>query len=179
MTPKFLLADSDPDACLPFIIHTQEPQFFALMTPKFKGTSESLLEIHDLRTALRGINLYPGFLTNPANINAEQMMSLFHQSAKYMLENVVGRNSRHQVADKDISVVWRETGTYAPKHLYAETESGDFVIRTESPRMIIQLTSSRGEQVIWEEDSTAEELEKARLEARDFRKDYMKRELAA
>jgi len=179
MTPKFLLADSDPDASLPFIVHTQKPQFFALMTPKFKGTAESLLEMGDLRTALRGINLYPGFLTNPVNFNAKQMMNLFHKSAKYLLENVVGRNTQHQVADENISIVWRESGTYAPKHLYAESEQGDFVIRTESPRMIIQLTGSRGEQVIWEEPGTPDAIEKALVEAREFRAEYVKRELAA
>ena len=179
MTPKFLLADSDPDASLPFIVHTQKPQFFALMTPKFKGTPESLLEMSDLRTALRGINLYPGFLTNPLDINATQMMELFHESAKHLLENVVGRDAQHQITDEDISVVWRESGTYAPKYLYAESELGDFVIRTESPRMIIQLTGNRGEQIIWEEPGTPESSDKARTEAREFRKDYVKRELAA
>ena len=179
MTPKFLLADSDPDASLPFIVHTEAPRFFALMTPKFKGTTESLNEMHDLRTALRGINLYPGFLSNPQNVSAEQIMTLFHESAHYMLENAIGRNSRHGVADQDISVVWRESGSYAPKHLYAETDLGDFVIRTESPRLIFQVTGTRGEQLIWSESSTPEALAKAQAEARSFRLDYVKRELAA
>ena len=45
--------------------------------------------------------------------------------------------------------------------------------------MIFQLTSSRGEQVIWEEASTPELIGKARVEAREFREEYVKRELAA
>lgn len=179
MTPKFLLADSDPDASLPFIVHTQEPQFFALITPKFNGTTESLLAGGDFRKALRGVNIYPGFLSSPTNLTAREIMQLFHQGAHFMMENAIGKNTRHQVKDKDISVVWRESGTYAPKHLFAETELGDFVIRVESPRLILQSSNLRGEQIIWQEPASAEATEAAVLEARAFREDYLKRELAA
>ena len=179
MTPKFLLADSDPDASLPFIVHTQEPQFFALVTPKFKGTTESLLETGDFRSALRGVNIYPGFLKNPSNSSARDLLSLFHSGAHFMMDNAIGRMARHQVEEKDIAVVWRETGTYAPKHLFAETDFGDFVIHTESPRFILQSDSARGERIVWQETSQRGDLDSAIADARQFREEYLMRELAA
>ena len=179
MTPKFLLADSDPDASLPFVVHTQAPQFFALMTPKFRGTSAALLESGNFLSALRGMNLYPGYLARPTGLSATQMMSTFYQGAHFMIDNAIGKNARGQVHDHDISIVWRESGTYAPKHLFAETEFGHFVIRTEHPRLIIQANTSRGEEIIWQESASTAEIESAITEARRYRKDYLERELTA
>ncbi len=178
MTPKFLLADSDPDASLPFVVHTQSPQFFALLTPKFRGSAASLLESGDFRSALRGINLYPGFLTNPAGLTATQMMLTFYQSAHFMIENAIGAKMRQQVKDEDISIVWRESGTYAPKHLFAETETGQFVIRTEHPRLIVHANSPRGEIIIWQETASLTETASAIAEAQSFREEYLDKELA-
>lgn len=179
MAPRFLLADSDPDATLPFIVHTRAPQFVALMTPKFTPDLEQLREIADLRMVLRGVNLYPGFLTNPQNASAEQIMALFHKGAHFILDNTFGSDPRNRMVDRDISIIWRDEGTRIPKHLLAETPLGDVIVRTESPSLMVRFHSLRGEEIIWQQEATERDTLQALAEARLFQTDYHRRECAA
>lgn len=178
MTPKFLLADSDPDASLPFLVHTKAPLFFALAIPKLAQASSAWEDVVDPRKIVRGLNLYPGFLTSPERLSEGQLMALIHDGAEFLLENIVGTEARQALSTECISVVWRESGTYAPKHLLADSEQGTFVIHTQFPRLIVQLNGTRGEQVIWYESCQESELLAAANAARHFRSDYLRKELA-
>ena len=179
MTPRFLLADSDPDATLPFIVHTRAPQFVALMTPKFHPDLEALREISDLRTALRGVNLYPGFLTHPHNATAEQIMSLFHKGAHYILDNTFGRDLRNRMVDRDVSIIWRDEGARIPKHLLAETPLGDVIVRTEFPRLMVRFNTRGSEDILWKQEANERDTHRAIADARLFQTDYHRRECAA
>lgn len=178
MTPKYLLADSDPDASLPFLVHTQAPFFFALAIPKLSSASTAWENVQDPRKIIRGLNLYPGFLTTPELLSEGQLMALIHCGAEFLLENIVGTEARQALSPECISVVWRESGTYAPKHLLADSDQGSFIIHTQFPRLIVQLSGPRGEQVIWYESCQESELLNAVNEARHFRSDYLRKELA-
>jgi hypothetical protein len=178
MTPKFLLADSDPDASLPFLVHTQAPLFFALAIPKLSPGTHGTALSEDPRTLVRGLNLYPGFLTTPDVLPEEQLMEMIHRGAEFLLENVVGTDTRKRLCPESVSIVWRESGTYAPKHLFAESDQGTFVIRTQFPRLIVQLSGVRGEQIIWYESCRERELLSALDECRHFRSEYLGKELA-
>ncbi len=180
MDGNFVIADSDPSTCMPFIVHLAEPRFFAMVMPKLRRPSgnRELVETMSPGTALRGLNLYPAFMTNPGSYDYKDLMSLFQQGARQFWTSMMGGGAGRDLPDSEISVVFREEGAYVPPHLLGSDGQASYIIRTESPKMIWQLSNESNRECSWKESCSELEFEEGTAAAFSFYKQYLEREEA-
>ena len=178
MDAKFLIADSDPSTCLPFIVHLAEPRFFAMVLPKlrdFDGERDGIEKMSP-SSALRGLNIYPAFMSNPAGYDYAELMGLFQEGARQFWSCMMTGGGKRQLLDSEIAVIFRDEGTFVPSHLYGSDGRQSYIIRTESPRMIWQMSDETERQCAWSETCSELEFEKGTAAAFSFYKEYLEQE---
>ncbi len=178
MDANFVIADSDPSTCMPFIVHLAEPRFFAMIMPKVRQPSSGREGVESMNpgSALRGLNLYPAFMTDPSGYDYKELMGLFQAGARQFWKSMMGGGAGRNLPDSEISVVFREEGTFVPPHLYGSDGQASYIIRTESPKMIWQVSDEMSRECSWRETCTDIEFEAGTAEAFSFYQQYLEQE---
>jgi len=178
MDANFVIADSDPSTCMPFIVHLAEPRFFAMIMPKVRQPSSGRESVESMSpgSALRGLNLYPAFMTDPSGYDYKELMALFQKGARQFWRSMMGGGAARNLPDSEISVVFREEGTFVPPHLYGSDGQASYIIRTESPKMIWQVSDEMSRECSWRETCTDLEFEEGTAAAFSFYKQYLEQE---
>lgn len=163
---------------MPFLVHLAEPRFFAMVLPKLQteGETRESVEMMSPATALRGLNLYPAFLTDPSAYRYEDLMELFQKGAREFWSSMMGGAAGRLLSDEAITVVFREEGSMVPSHLYGSDGQQSYIIRTESPKMIWQLSDETSRECSWREACSELEFEKGTAAAFSFYQEYLKQE---
>ena len=180
MDANFVIADSDPSTCMPFIVHLAEPRFFAMVLPKLRtsaGVRENV-ETMSPGSALRGLNLYPAFMTDPTGYEYKHLMELFQKGARQFWQSMMGGGAANEVPDSEISVVFHEEGAFVPPHLYGSDGQQSYIIRTQSPKMIWQLSDESDRECSWRENCSDLEFEEGTAAAFNFYQRYLEQEEA-
>ncbi len=163
---------------MPFIVHLAEPRFFAMILPKLRQPSSGREAIETMTpgSALRGLNLYPAFMTDPSGYDYQELMSLFQKGARQFWNSMLGGGAGRTLADADISVVFRDEGSFVPPHLYGSDGQDSYIIRTESPKMIWQVSDEKSRECSWRETCSELEFEEGTAAAFSFYKEYLQQE---
>ncbi len=165
---------------MPFIVHLKEPRFFAMVMPKlraFKSDAEVVAAMTPA-SAVRGLNLYPSFLTDPSGYDYEEIMRLIQQGARQFWESMMGPDSP-ELPDAEIAAVFRDEGSFVPPHLVGTDGQQSYIIRTQSPKMIWELTDDSTRECSWKEACSELEFEKGTAAAFSFYQQYLQEEAEA
>ena len=164
-----------------FIVHLAEPRFFAMVIPKLKAPDGEWESIENLSpsSALRGLNLYPAFLTDPSGQHYPDLLSLFQEGARRFWSSMMSGGNSREIQESEITVVFRDSGAYVPPHLFGSDGKRSYIIRTESPRMIWQFSSENNRECSWRETCSELEFEKGTADAFSFYRQYLEQEAGA